>query len=539
MKLLSNQSIAVPSRGRASHKATFAQALAAGLIGLLGPQSVSAETPAGIPLAVARAVASPDQPQSAQRDEVRSATPAANVQLARETLRGNTKATSQSAVAAPAPAVPAPPPPLIAVISIADQTIDVFGQEGSSIARSRVSTGKAGHSTPTGVFSILQRNRYHESNIYSNAPMPFMQRLTWSGIALHQGHVPNYRASHGCIRLPGAFASQLWGMGRLGMRVIVSPTRTSPAAFQHAALPNPLAQTITRTASRVQVANIGTDTLGTSTAMVLSPFEAAHARLAQATADKQAADRAVKPALDRARSTSAEAEQIAAAMKASAAILADAEADLEHERFGLATVQTEAAEAVILERLRVAEAGWTAAREAHEKLARREREAFDAAMAAAVAAREAQDAIGGAEIALRSARKGIQPISVFVSRATGQVYVRQGYDELHGGPLAIAEPDRPLGTHVYTAVASPDGKPGVRWLAVTVPTNGGEAARSARGATSDAQPSNAADALARVDLPAEVRTLVSERLWPGGSLIISDFGLGETNVGTDFVILTR
>lgn len=106
------------------------------------------------------------------------------------------------------------------VVSLTDQKVDVYrGLE--VIESSRVSTGKAGHSTPAGVYSILQKSRWHRSNIYSSAPMPFMQRITWSGIALHEGHVPNYPASHGCIRLPGQFARKLFSMTGLGVDVIV------------------------------------------------------------------------------------------------------------------------------------------------------------------------------------------------------------------------------------------------------------------------------------------------------------------------------
>src|SRR5262249_10888378 len=145
--------------------------------------------------------------------------------------------------------------------SISDQHIDIFGPRGG-VARSRVSTGQSGHDTPTGVFSVLQRNRYHHSNIYSNVPMPYMQRLTWSGIALHEGYVPNYRASHGCIRPPGAFAQSLGAIGRIGMRVVVSPSPTTPVDITHARLPTPtLSQpsAATEAAALVRVAAAGSD----------------------------------------------------------------------------------------------------------------------------------------------------------------------------------------------------------------------------------------------------------------------------------------
>lgn len=130
------------------------------------------------------------------------------------------------------------PGPLFAVVSIADQRISIYGSSGL-MARSPVSTGMRGYSTPTGVFSIVQKKRYHESNIYSGAPMPFMQRITWSGIALHAGVVPGHPASHGCIRLPASFAPRLFKATEIGQRVIVAPTDIAPIDVIHANLPTP------------------------------------------------------------------------------------------------------------------------------------------------------------------------------------------------------------------------------------------------------------------------------------------------------------
>ena len=100
--------------------------------------------------------------------------------------------------------------------------------DGQPIAHSRVSTGVPGHATPTGVFSVIQKDRWHRSNIYNNAPMYYMQRITWSGVAMHQGVVPSGPASHGCIRLPEAFARQMWGITKLGARVIVTRGDVTP-----------------------------------------------------------------------------------------------------------------------------------------------------------------------------------------------------------------------------------------------------------------------------------------------------------------------
>jgi len=117
--------------------------------------------------------------------------------------------------------------PLQIIISIADQRISLY-ENGALIARSSVSTGVAAHPTPLGVFSVLSKQKWHRSNIYSDAPMPYMQRLTWSGIALHAGNLPGYPASHGCIRVTNDFAIRLWHLTKRGTRVIIAHEDTRP-----------------------------------------------------------------------------------------------------------------------------------------------------------------------------------------------------------------------------------------------------------------------------------------------------------------------
>ena len=111
--------------------------------------------------------------------------------------------------------------PLLMIVSIDEQRAYVY-RNGVLTGVTTVSTGKKGHETPTGVFTILQKNQDHFSNIYDNAPMPYMQRLTWGGIALHAGGLPGYPASHGCIRLPSEFARLLFEVTSTGMTVVVS-----------------------------------------------------------------------------------------------------------------------------------------------------------------------------------------------------------------------------------------------------------------------------------------------------------------------------
>ncbi|WP_133500861.1 L,D-transpeptidase family protein [Cognatilysobacter terrigena] len=111
--------------------------------------------------------------------------------------------------------------PVTIVVSLPAQMVHVYRGD-TRIARSTISSGRPGYDTPPGVYEILEKDRVHHSNKYDNAPMPYMQRLTWDGVALHAGHIPGYPASHGCVRLPMAFAEQLFKITEKGGRVIVA-----------------------------------------------------------------------------------------------------------------------------------------------------------------------------------------------------------------------------------------------------------------------------------------------------------------------------
>lgn len=121
----------------------------------------------------------------------------------------------------------APQGPMLLIVNISTQRAVLF-RNGIPIAASTVSTGRPGHSTPTGVFTILQKQVEHYSSLYDSAPMPYMQRLTWQGVALHAGNLPGYPASHGCIRLPPGFAKLLYGETRIGMTVVITREQTTP-----------------------------------------------------------------------------------------------------------------------------------------------------------------------------------------------------------------------------------------------------------------------------------------------------------------------
>jgi lipoprotein-anchoring transpeptidase ErfK/SrfK len=125
-----------------------------------------------------------------------------------------------------------PQGPLIIAISIEKQSLKIYDANGF-FAATPISTGMKGHPTPMGVFSVIQKHKLHHSNIYSGAPMPFMQRITWSGVAMHAGVLPGYPASHGCIRMPMAFAVKMWNWTKMGARVVVTPGDIMPASFSH------------------------------------------------------------------------------------------------------------------------------------------------------------------------------------------------------------------------------------------------------------------------------------------------------------------
>lgn len=133
----------------------------------------------------------------------------------------------------------APQGPLVIVVSLDEQRLYVY-RNGVAIGDSTISSGRSGHETPSGVFTILQKDRDHRSNKYDDAPMPYMERLTWDGVAMHGGPLPGYPASHGCVRLPHDFAKRLFEITRRGDTVVVASGATSPLAVVHPAVLAPV-----------------------------------------------------------------------------------------------------------------------------------------------------------------------------------------------------------------------------------------------------------------------------------------------------------
>ena len=136
----------------------------------------------------------------------------------------------------------APKGPMVMVVNLTAQRAYVY-RNGLRIGASTISSGKKGKETPTGVFTILQKNAKHKSNLYNSAPMPYMQRLTWDGIAVHAGNLPGYPASHGCVRLPMAFAKGLFSETSMGMTVVVTKGAADPQRLDDGDLLAPVTAT--------------------------------------------------------------------------------------------------------------------------------------------------------------------------------------------------------------------------------------------------------------------------------------------------------
>ena len=461
-----------------------------------------------------------------------------------------------------------------AVISLPDQHITVYDATGR-IARSRVSTGQAGHRTPSGVFSVIGKSRWHRSNIYSGAPMPWMQRITWSGIAMHAGVVPGYPASHGCIRLPAGFAPQMFGLTKMGARVVIATRDVEPVEFSHPLLPLPKmqappampagSQQAAAPADAVELASMGDAAMTTAavpeapaaaaSTQALNPIAYAGALKTRAAADKLVADQAAKEALAAAQAAGAEARQAADDVRTAEAAVTAAEAQIAGIEARMAApvaqqvaaapattggTNSEADKAAAQSELTRAQAALVDAR---AREVTKSPPAF-AAVETWKRAVAASEAAGG--LVDEAARRQAQ-VSVFISKKEGRIFIRQDWKEVWEAPVTFRDPDRPLGTHIYTATdAAPDGS-AIRWTAISTPESQPADAKRARtkdnpepSAAPSPAPETASGALDRIDLPEGARERIAELLWTGGSLIVSDNPRsGEMSEYSDFIVLTR
>jgi hypothetical protein len=369
-----------------------------------------------------------------------------------------------------------PKGPIQIFVSIDQQKLHLYS-DGVHVADTSVATGVPSLPTPLGVFSVIQKQVFHRSNLYSNAPMPFMQRITWSGVALHEGESIGHRASHGCIRMPRDFAMRLYGLTRTGARVIVADQELKPSEFA-------------------------------------DPHLFVHK------------DKPPEPAPAPVASDAPKIAENADISKTTDAAPADAAAPLQPTALGL-RVSTAAAVATP-----VSATSDTAALPPPGK-------PVDIAKAAPV-------------------KK--TPIAIFISRKEKKIFVRQDFEPLFDAAVTIEQPDRPLGTHVFTAMDLLDDHAAFRWTVVSLPGDPPKPVRNAENEKRSAKhprdgrhdddsaktldipppPQTPAEALARIAIPQDAIDRISALMVPGSSLIVSDQGIGdETGEGTDFIVVTR
>ncbi|TPP10732.1 L,D-transpeptidase family protein [Rhizobium glycinendophyticum] len=382
--------------------------------------------------------------------------------------------------------------PLQIYVSKATQTLTVYDGD-EVLVTSKVSTGKPGHSTPSGIFSILEKRKYHESNIYSNAPMPFMQRLTWSGIALHEGKVPNYPASHGCVRLPNGFAKTLFSMTERGAHVIITDDPVTP---------RPISQ-----------ANLFTPRQPIPAGGLLSDAELRPTKI-------EASLKPVEVAMNEVLPKTGAAAQLVLEDEPPLRILITRRSQREEVR----DVQE-----------MLTELG------------------FDAGATDGVLGSQTLAAIRGYKRWKSIEKDGellsprfITELSASAGRdkpLAGQILVRQKFKPVFEAAIGIREPEKGLGTHFLEASHVDRFKGKVDWRSVSIDNHLPAPTLKRLGITEpadDAALFTAEAALARLDIPDDVRAKIETMLSEGSSITISDSGIGpETGDGTDFITVTR
>ncbi len=435
-----------------------------------------------------------------------------------------------------------PKGPLQIIISIDQQKLHLYS-DGTRVAEAMVATGVAAHPTPLGVFSVIDKERFHRSNIYSGAPMPYMQRITWSGVAMHEGVGLGHPASHGCIRMPGDFAARLWLLHSIDARVIIARPELRPAPFADPHLfvhkePPPAAVPSAAAPATVEAVK---------TAQTIDSSKTSDAGTPPIPTVSTEATRTVVAAAD---TNDAVLKVKSAAPEPVAAVAAGAANDPPAAAAGQNPEPAQPAVATGSEPSKPAPP------------APPPPPAPDAA---------AQPPIDGAAqtvplpvplpkpaaLAKAAAKKG-EPIAIFISRKTSKIYLRQNFAPLFAAPITIADPQQPLGTHVFTALEYLDDGATLRWNVVSL---SGEPAKAARKADKKPErdgkgrrrrervakpvldpppPETPRQALARIEIPQDVIDQISALIVPGSSLIVSDQGLGEeTGEGTGFIVVTR
>ncbi len=415
--------------------------------------------------------------------------------------------TANSAAREPRPAQPkeATAPreagePIMAIVSIQTQQVTFYDTEGW-IFRAPVSTGIKERETPAGIFAVIEKDKDHHSSMYDDAWMPNMQRITWNGIALHGGPLPGYAASHGCVRMPFGFAEKLFDKTRIGMRVIIAPNDAAPVEFSHPALFTPNAEAIAAAQANAE------------------PLARGAAEAARAAVEtKKAAATAVR-----------ETTSLASSLRKLELLKRRADAEFASADKALAAAKTDQAKARAEDRKQKAAAKATEAATQLDAAKADAKAKLDAAAAAKDAAKSAEASKAATAKAANEAKLALEPVSIYISRATQKLYVRRNthkrapdgggevFDASIEVPVKIRNPEKPIGTHVFTAMARNGA--GLRWTVVTI---------------DDAD--DAKDALDRITIPQDVLDRVGPTALPRSSIIVSDEPLSaETNYRTEFV----
>nr|WP_321445803.1 L,D-transpeptidase family protein [uncultured Cohaesibacter sp.] len=397
--------------------------------------------------------------------------------------------------------------PVQIIVSRKDQRLRVF-KDGEEIASSRVSTGKRGHTTPTGIYSILEKRRRHYSNLYDSAPMPYMQRLTWSGIALHESNsVPRYPASHGCVRLPNGFAKKLFSLTERGAHVVIANRDAAPELISHPVLFQPQEMTSFDKLSSVQAAE----------------------RKAIKTFGKVAL-LSNKPPLDPLAHQMAKRlnrfEEIRDSEKPLRIFITrQAKGNLVHE------VQT------LLNKL-----GFDAGEPDGlvGKMTLNAVRDFVASKKGSIESRQTSLSTTIDQTLLaqlyQAAGKGEVP--------TGHLFVRHNFKPLFDAPIQIRNPEQALGAHLFTASLSREEEGKLDWRALSLGDKLTARLQDRYGVTepiADDGIVESQDILDRIVIPDHVRAQVNHLIGNGASLTVSDRGFSRetTPQGTDFIVLTK
>ena len=456
-------------------------------------------------------------------------------------------------------------PPLLAVVSLNDQRVTIYDAEGR-ILQSPVSSGATGYETPAGIYSIVQKKETHHSNVYQDGNMPFMQRITWTGIALHAGVLPGQPASHGCVRLPIAFAQHLFSLTDIGLRVVVVRDDILPASIDHPKLfkPNPARKELALATPPPDRAS-GSDRgpalrLGATSPAREAPLPGSgrYMQILKSIAEVKSADAtaAAKRAAEAKAAAARKAAEAAPAVKtlraAEANVAKAAELLKGAERAALETASSPASTPESTKQAELAkEKAEARVAETNAQLETAKTQAQAKTDAAARAGEEAKAAEATRDAAVEVAEAAnlkTSPVSVFVSRKTQRLYIRQGYLPVFEGPVTIRDADQPIGSFVFTALGYSNNGADVRWNVVSMYkyAEGAErvvqpARKRGEGRSSDALPADvvaAKAALDRITIPQDALDRISDVVLPGSSLIVSDEGASiETGKDTDFVVL--